>query len=100
MLFNFISRYLPDVKDPLELPEKWYCHMNPDGQHNDCSDPEEILEDEEFLVEKLYNAGSIVWGKVDGYPWWPAMVEDDPDVEEHFWLEENCPTPVRFKNIY
>lgn len=74
--------------------------MNPDGKHNDCSDPEEILEDEEFLVEKLYNAGSIVWGKVDGFPWWPAMVEDDPDVEEHFWLEENCSTPVSYKIFY
>lgn len=22
-------RFLPDVKDPLELPDKWYCFMNP-----------------------------------------------------------------------
>ncbi|CAG9819178.1 unnamed protein product [Phaedon cochleariae] len=82
------ARYLPDIKDPLDLPTKWYCSMNPDPDHNKCSDPEEALVDEEFLVENLFNAGSIVWAKMDGYPWWPAMVEDDPDTEDYFYFEK------------
>lgn len=69
--------------------------MNPDGKHSSCSDPEEVLEDEDFLINNLYNAGSIVWARVAGYPWWPALVEDDPDLEQYFWLEENCESPVR-----
>lgn len=68
--------------------------MNPDENHNDCSNPEQTIEDEEYLIRNLYNAGSVVWGKVEGYPWWPAMVDDDPDVEDYFWLEENIEQPV------
>lgn len=69
--------------------------MNPDGKHNDCSDPEEAPgEDEEFLINNLYNAGSIVWARVEGFPWWPAMIEDDPDLEQYFWLEEKSDYPV------
>ncbi|KAJ8952142.1 hypothetical protein NQ318_018478 [Aromia moschata] len=88
------ARYLPHVKDPLDLPDKWYCAMNPDDAHNKCSDPEKADEDEEYLIENLYNAGSVVWAKMDGYPWWPAMVEDDPDVEDYFWLEDNSMKPT------
>lgn len=67
--------------------------MNPDEYHNNCKIPEEI-EDEESLINNLYNAGSIVWAKVEGYPWWPAMVDDDPDYGQYFWLEQNIDDPV------
>ncbi|XP_023030201.1 uncharacterized protein [Leptinotarsa decemlineata] len=88
------ARYLPDVTDPLDLPDKWYCSMNPDEKHNNCNSPEEVYEEEEYLVEKLYNAGSIVWAKIGSYPWWPAMVEDDPDFETYFWLEKDILLPT------
>lgn len=88
------TRYLPDTKDPLDLPPKWYCNMNPDPEHNKCTDPEVVVEDEEFLIHNLYNAGSIVWAKMDGFPWWPAMVEDDPDTEDYFWLEGDSLEPT------
>ncbi|KAJ8982423.1 hypothetical protein NQ317_007771 [Molorchus minor] len=88
------ARYLPHIKDPLDLPDKWYCAFNPDEAHNKCSDPEELYEDEDYLINNLYNAGSIVWAKMDGYPWWPSMVDDDPVCESYFWLEGNSMTPT------
>ncbi|KAF8763485.1 Zinc finger CW-type PWWP domain protein 1 like protein [Argiope bruennichi] len=35
-----------------------------------------------FLEEK-YAPGTLVWAKVFGYPYWPAMIEDDPDEGTH-----------------
>ncbi|XP_057664052.1 zinc finger CW-type PWWP domain protein 1-like [Diorhabda carinulata] len=83
-------RYLPDVQDPLDLPEKWYCYMNPNGRYNRCEIEEEPIDEkeEELMIFNKYNAGSIVWAKIEGYPWWPAMVEDDPDIGDYFWLED------------
>ncbi|XP_018567988.1 zinc finger CW-type PWWP domain protein 1-like [Anoplophora glabripennis] len=88
------ARYLPHVIDPLDLPETWFCYMNPDEKHNKCSDPEHVEENRDFLIDNLYNAGSIVFVKMDGYPWWPAMVEDDVDTETYFWLEGNSMSPT------
>ncbi|MCJ8732333.1 hypothetical protein PDJAM_G00210020 [Pangasius djambal] len=34
-------RKLPDGIDSKQLPEKWFCHMNPDPQFRSCSDEEE-----------------------------------------------------------
>lgn len=49
---------------------------------------------EEAIIEGVYNAGSIVWAKMTGYPWWPAIVDDDPDVEQYFWVEAYSDKPV------
>lgn len=46
------------------------------------------------LIYNLYNCGSVVWGRVDGYPWWPAMVDDDPDTEQYYWLDGYSDMPV------
>ncbi|XP_060528655.1 zinc finger CW-type PWWP domain protein 1-like [Cylas formicarius] len=91
-------RYLADYKDPLDLPEKWYCYMNPDLKYNKCSDPEYPLskETEQLLIRNKFNAGSIVWAKMEGYPWWPAMVEDDPDIEDYYWLEDDSDEPTYY----
>lgn len=93
------ARYLPHIVDPLDLPEKWYCHMNPDRKHNKCSDTEHVEEDPEFLINNLYNAGSIVFAKVDGFPWWPAMVEDDIDTNTYFWLDDGSMNPVKLTDF-
>ena len=34
-------RRLPPTTDPKRLPRRWYCTMNPDSSHNQCSAPEE-----------------------------------------------------------
>ncbi|XP_072254381.1 MORC family CW-type zinc finger protein 3-like [Pyxicephalus adspersus] len=39
-------RKLPD--DIGKLPEKWYCHMNPDPQFRDCNVPQEPEDDDEI----------------------------------------------------
>lgn len=99
-------RYLKDVKDPLELPKYWYCTMNPgkkfyvknlqkllisyiysDEHQNNCSYSQITLTSLELreLVNNIYNAGSIVWAKVEGHPWMPAMIDDDPDLETFFF---------------
>ncbi|XP_078513005.1 MORC family CW-type zinc finger protein 3 isoform X2 [Lissotriton helveticus] len=44
-------RKLPDGMD--KLPEKWYCHMNPDPEFRDCSVPEEP-EDDDLLDQPSY----------------------------------------------
>lgn len=89
-------RYLSQVTDPLDLPKKWYCYLNPDTNHSKCEDPEEEERDEDkgFCIQNCYNSGSVVWARIDGFPWWPAMVEDDPDFEVYYWLEESL-VPVR-----
>ncbi|KAJ1113079.1 hypothetical protein NDU88_001338 [Pleurodeles waltl] len=44
-------RKLPDGMD--QLPEKWYCHMNPDPEFRDCTVPEEP-EDDDLLDQPTY----------------------------------------------
>lgn len=36
-------------------------------------------------MDNAYTAGSVVWGKVSGYPWWPAMIDDDPEISCFYW---------------
>ncbi|GFO20069.1 MORC family CW-type Zinc finger protein 3-like protein [Plakobranchus ocellatus] len=44
-------RRLPDTVDEDALPEKWYCHNNPDINYNRCNIPEET--DDEAEVPKI-----------------------------------------------
>ncbi|KAL1417650.1 hypothetical protein MTO96_026697 [Rhipicephalus appendiculatus] len=60
-------RYLADVIDPSELPEKWYCSMNSDLNHNSC-EAEEDSPPEDDLLETKYFVGSIVWAKSGHLP--------------------------------
>ncbi|XP_018324877.1 zinc finger CW-type PWWP domain protein 1-like [Agrilus planipennis] len=91
-------RYLADVMDPTDLPEKWYCFMNKDCEYNSCDVPEVKLSarEEEDMIFNEYNAGSIVWAKLPPYPWWPAMVDDDPDVEQYYWLKSYSDVPTHY----
>ena len=66
-------RKLKDCYDPSELPEDWKCSLNTDPEHNSCSAPEEdwnecVGENQEY-VESPFVPGSIVWAKMEGYPW-------------------------------
>lgn len=80
-------RFLQRVFDPQDIPEYWTCSMNRDDpEQNNCEAPEvdwmACVEDEDdAFIFTDYNAGSIVWAKMVGYPYWPAMIDNDPDLE-------------------
>ncbi|GIY84900.1 zinc finger CW-type PWWP domain protein 1 [Caerostris darwini] len=73
-------------KESHEVPKNWCCSMLTleNGGKGKCDDPAADIADEEFLN---YSPGSIVWAKLDGYPWWPAMVDENSDIEEFVWKE-------------
>lgn len=52
---------------------------------------------EEDLIENKYNAGSLVWGRVDDHPWWPAIVDDCPETLQFYELEGRSIIPVSFR---
>ncbi|XP_025030175.1 zinc finger CW-type PWWP domain protein 1 [Python bivittatus] len=78
-------RQLSSDVDPSVLPDDWSCSQNPDLRYNSCSVPEETWSgSENEVVYAIYFPGSIVWAKQYGYPWWPGIIEADPDFEEYF----------------
>ncbi|XP_063531570.1 zinc finger CW-type PWWP domain protein 1-like [Cydia strobilella] len=95
-------RHLPHVVDSHQLPAKWYCSMNPDKSLTDCSTPETPLRisDEEDLIHSEYSAGSLVWARLPGWPWWPAMVDDDPDTEQFYWLDGFSDIPTHYNVVF
>ncbi|XP_051018085.1 zinc finger CW-type PWWP domain protein 1 [Acomys russatus] len=71
--------------DPSVLPDNWSCDQNPDLNYNRCDIPEETWTGcESDVAYASYVPGSIIWAKQYGYPWWPGMVESDPDLGEYF----------------
>uniref|UniRef100_A0A8C6RXF1 Zinc finger, CW type with PWWP domain 1 n=1 Tax=Nannospalax galili TaxID=1026970 RepID=A0A8C6RXF1_NANGA len=71
--------------DPSVLPDNWSCDQNPDVNYNRCDIPEETWTGcESDVTYASYVPGSIIWAKQYGYPWWPGMVESDPDLGEYF----------------
>ncbi|KAH6934433.1 hypothetical protein HPB50_024222 [Hyalomma asiaticum] len=94
-------RYLADVIDPSELPDKWYCSMNSDPKRNSCNAEEESPPEDELLDAK-YFVGSIVWAKVNTYPWWPAMIDDDPDLGVYEWRDHDhgLPIPGYYRKLF
>lgn len=69
---------------------KWICCMNEDSQHNDCDISQESFPDigsEDESIYTTFRPGTLVLGKMPGYPWWPGIIEDDPDFDSYFYLE-------------
>ena len=83
-------RFLTEYEDPSLVPEYWECSMNRDKKANSCRSREggESVEEDEEYVNVAFTAGSLVWARVKGYPWWPAMVDYCPDSEEYYWIEK------------
>ncbi|XP_054104063.1 zinc finger CW-type PWWP domain protein 1 isoform X5 [Callithrix jacchus] len=56
-----------------------------DKEYNRCDIPEETWTGlESDVAYASYVPGSIIWAKQYGYPWWPGMIESDPDLGEYF----------------
>ena len=82
-------RYLPLVQDPAEIKDTWTCQDHPDTSFQHCNVPENLWNPavNNNMVETRFTVGSIVMAKMDGWPAWPAMVDDDPDIGDFFWTE-------------
>ncbi|KAL7858966.1 hypothetical protein SRHO_G00141130 [Serrasalmus rhombeus] len=77
-------RKLSEDVDPSVLPDDWICEDNPDPAFRSCSVPEEqssSCEEEVFFCSLV--PGSLVWAWQSGHPWWPAMIERDPDTYDY-----------------
>ena len=83
-------RLLSDIRDPMEIPDKWYCNMNKgicnifrkylkslhlpflDSRYSSCDVDEEVwsnLDSNEVYVYSPYVPGSVLLAKLEGYPW-------------------------------
>ncbi|CAH0555932.1 unnamed protein product [Brassicogethes aeneus] len=70
---------------------------SPKRKHIQETDPKEANKEPPYAttnIHSLYNAGSIVWARIDGFPWWPAMVDEDPDFKSYYWIEEGINIPT------
>ncbi|XP_064096516.1 uncharacterized protein LOC135208344 [Macrobrachium nipponense] len=83
-------RKLPPNIDPASLPPKWFCELNYNENQNVCSAPEDDWNKEYVYVYNGYILGSVVWARVTGRDWWPAMVDIDPDFQIHNWLDDSA----------
>merc|ERR1719341_3162704 len=71
--------------DPSQVVSKWECRKNPDAENNYCAAPEVKWTPAAGWVHNRFTVGSLVWATVQGFPAWPAMVDDDPDTGSFFW---------------
>ena len=81
---------LLEEQDPAAVGRRWKCADHPDPALRQCSAPEQPWappSGSAAWVENRFTVGSLVWAGLAGWPSWPAMVDDDPDVGEFFWTE-------------
>merc|ERR1712013_163612 len=72
-------------KDPSQVVSKWECRKNPDVDYSQCSTPEQRWSPGPEWVQNRFTVGSLVYAQIQGFPAWPAMVDDDPDTGSFFW---------------
>ena len=110
-------RFLEGCEDPSQIPDNWQCSMNTNILRlvylkikqsinlsffsNSCDKgvSEEFVEDNGEFVDTQYAAGSMVWAKMKGYPWWPALVDFCPDTDEYYWLDSWSAMVIKIKVI-
>ncbi|KAF8763170.1 Zinc finger CW-type PWWP domain protein 1 like protein [Argiope bruennichi] len=56
------------------------------GEIGNCANPSKSIEVE--FAERGYPPGTLVWAKIAGFPWWPGMIEDSPDSQQFFVVNE------------
>lgn len=123
-------RYVEEYHDPLNVPKIWYCEMNyglyisffkfyifytyicininiyvydlTDKSMASCNIPEHpnSFAIKSNLIENAYNAGSIVWAHMKGFPWWPGIINDCPDTFTYYKLPKNSLIPVKLYFLY
>ncbi|XP_063502294.1 zinc finger CW-type PWWP domain protein 1 isoform X10 [Symphalangus syndactylus] len=87
--------------DPSVLPDNWSCDQNTDVQYNRCDIPEETWTGlESDVAYASYIPGSIIWAKQYGYPWWPGMIESDPDLGEYFLFTSHLDSLPERVNLF
>ncbi|KAL7863870.1 hypothetical protein AOLI_G00152900 [Acnodon oligacanthus] len=95
-------RKLSEDVDPSVLPDGWICENNPDPAFRSCSVLEEqssSCEEEIFFCSLV--PGSLVWAWQSGHPWWPAMVERDPDTYDYLEFHKKTdPAPYKCHVTY
>uniref|UniRef100_A0A0P4W2G3 CW-type domain-containing protein n=1 Tax=Scylla olivacea TaxID=85551 RepID=A0A0P4W2G3_SCYOL len=92
-------RKLIQIIDPATLPDKWYCTMLPFPGKNSCEEPEEEWQETDrkyVYYEHQFVIGSVVWAQVPGTPWWPAMVDIDPDYRRYDWFNSTWTYPTSY----
>ncbi|XP_028398290.1 zinc finger CW-type PWWP domain protein 1-like [Dendronephthya gigantea] len=91
-------RKLPNNVEPCTIPERWVCAMNSDLSRTECTASQETCDSQlDFdVVYTPFVAGSLVWAKVPGYPWWPGMVEDDPDYHCCYETDDTNVNPISY----
>ncbi|XP_064185126.1 zinc finger CW-type PWWP domain protein 1-like isoform X1 [Anguilla rostrata] len=95
-------RKLKWQEDLSVLPADWACSQNTDPQHSSCDCPEENWSgSEEDLVHSSLVPGSMVWAQQPGFPWWPAMIESDPDAKSSFLFKNKTEkSPSKYHVTY
>ncbi|XP_041707643.1 zinc finger CW-type PWWP domain protein 2 homolog isoform X2 [Coregonus clupeaformis] len=82
-----------EARAELDHGKPWYCHMNPDPLFSHCSIPQgpfpnnsQFKEHGLKVVCSLLPVGSLVLVKACKWPWWPAILSPDPNMEEYVRL--------------
>ncbi|XP_062871452.1 zinc finger CW-type PWWP domain protein 1-like [Trichomycterus rosablanca] len=89
-------RKLSEDVDPSVLPDEWTCQQNTDPGFRSCRVPEEKCSLSEEIFCNLV-PGSLVWARQIGYPWWPAIVERDPDTDNYLeFLKKSDVIPCKY----
>ncbi|XP_013400383.1 MORC family CW-type zinc finger protein 3 isoform X2 [Lingula anatina] len=81
-------RRLPDGVDDSNLPDKWYCYLNPDPTHNRC-DIEEEPEDENDVSRASYPKTYKKQQKLKKHSYQPPQ-----HVQQASSSQDNKPKPV------
>ncbi|KAK7094032.1 myb-like protein X [Littorina saxatilis] len=93
-------RYLPNIHDPAEVHDVWVCSMHPDPAFNGCDKAEEEYDESDHILTE-YTLGSLVWAKMDGFPWWPGIVDTDPDYDVYCEIpHEDCMVPSDYHVVF
>ena len=82
-------RYLKFIQNPDEVPDTWTCEQNFDPKYSDC----QVAQDPEYngvqYVDADFIVGTIKWVKLESFPAWPAIIDDNQDTKTSIWISEN-----------